>query len=101
VEKNLRHKATEKLFQLREELKQSIEKLQKLSSELLASLYNPEEVTITVYGKVYPGVMVFMGGASFLVEQEAMGVVFRFDRGAMKVRMEPLQPKTPPKQPPK
>lgn len=101
VEKNLRHKATEKLFQLREELKQSIEKLQKLSSELLASLYNPEDVTITVYGKVYPGVMVFMGGASFLVEQEAMGVVFRFDRGAMKVRMEPLQPKTPPKQPPK
>jgi len=42
-----------------------------------------------------------MGGASYLVEQEATGVVFRFDRGAMKVRMEPLQPKIPPIKPPK
>ncbi len=100
VEKDLRHKPTEKLFQLREQLKQSIENLQKIASELLTTLYNPEDVTITVYGKVFPGVMVFMGGASYLVEQEATGVVFRFDRGVNKVRMEPLQPKGQSRQPP-
>ncbi|MCX7787617.1 MAG: FapA family protein [Spirochaetes bacterium] len=101
VEKDLRHKPTEKLFQLRAQLKQTIENLQKIASELLASLYNPEDVTITIFGKVYPGVMIFIGGASYLVEQEATGVVFRIDRSTTKIRMEPLQPKTPPKSTPK
>ncbi|MFQ3620395.1 MAG: FapA family protein, partial [Spirochaetales bacterium] len=90
VEKDLKHKPTEKLQQLRNQLKQTLENLQKISSDLLATLYNPEETTVTITGKVYPGVRICMGGATYVVEQETNRVQFRLDRTANKVLMEPI-----------
>lgn len=97
VEKDVRYKPTEKLIELHAQLKQTIENLQNVVSSLLATLYSSEDTTLTIYGKVYPGVMVFMGGASFLVEQEGSGVVFLLDRATSKIRMEPYHPNPPPK----
>jgi uncharacterized protein (DUF342 family) len=91
VEQVLKTKPTDKLVETREKLKKGIAELQKFIGDLFPQVQVNDEASITVYGRVYPGVTIYLGGLSFSLDEAKTQVKFVFDRTARKIREESLK----------
>jgi hypothetical protein len=91
VEQVLKTKPTEKLVETREKLKKGVLELQHFIDELFPHVQANDEASITVHGRVYPGVTIHLGGISFDIKEEKTQVRFVFDRTARIIREESLK----------
>ncbi len=90
IEQAIKVKPTPQLLDARAKLKRAADGLSKLMPDLFAQVHVNADASITVYGRVFPGVVIHVGGTSLAVDTEKKMVRFVFDRTARKITEEPI-----------